>query len=80
MYWKNAYKFTKNTKNLKIVIPEVKQVVQKIRKDPSYDLTNDYFRMIRKVYGIRTSGTFLATNANYEMAWTKWEAQMNQKK
>lgn len=79
MYWKNAYKFTKNTKNLKIVVPEVKQVVQKIRNDPSYDLTDDYFRMIRKVYGMKNVRNILATNANYEMAWAKWEAQ-NQKK
>jgi hypothetical protein len=76
MYWKNAYKFTKKKENLRVVVPQVKQVVQKIRNDPSYDLTNDYFRMLRKVYGMKNIRRILTTNAAYETAWAQWEARI----
>ena len=76
MYWKNAYKFTKKKENLRVVVPDVKQVVQKIRDDPSYDLTGDYFRMLRKVYGMKNIQKILTTNKAYEKAWVKWEARI----
>ena len=58
------------------MVPDVKQVVQKIRNDPSYDLTDDYFRMLRKVYGMKNIRNILTTNKAYEKAWAEWESRI----
>ena len=73
MYWKNAYKFTKNKENLKSVLPKVKEVVKKIRDNPSYDLTDDYLQMIKEVYGMKNITRILKTDRLYMEAWNTWK-------
>ena len=73
MYWKNAYKFTRNEENLKSVVPKVKEVVKKIRHNPSYDLTDDYLQMIKEVYGMKNITRILKTDRLYMEAWNTWE-------
>jgi hypothetical protein len=73
MYWKNAYKFTRYKQNLELAVPRVKEVVKKIRNNPSYNLTDDYLQMIKEVYGMRKITQILDTNRSYMQAWYSWE-------
>ena len=74
MYRKNCYKISDDPRNLTLLIPYVKDVVERIKQDPTYDLTADYCRMLREVHGIRNMERDFFTHPDglYRKKWDTW--------